>query len=104
MNRIHASVAGLFVVLSLSSLSACSVVRGESSVSQYSTDTAITTKVKTKLVQSDEVSATRVHVETNNRTVLLSGFVKTKAQARAVVRIARSVEDVKAVENKLVVK
>lgn len=104
MNRFLAVIASFFIAFSLFSLSACSVVRGESSVSQYSNDTAITTKVKAKLVQSDEVSATRVHVETNRGVVLLSGFVKTKAQVRAAVRIANSVEGVKSVENKLVVR
>lgn len=79
----------------------CQPLRGERSVKQYADDAAITAKVKAKLVQSEEISATQVHVETDQGVVLLSGFVKTAEQARAAARIAQSVEGVKSVRNNL---
>lgn len=84
-------------------LSGCQVMRGETSVSQYTDDSVITTRVKAKLVQSDQVSATRVSVETNRGVVLLSGFVRDQHQAMVATSIARSVRGVRAVKNRLVV-
>lgn len=95
--------AALVLPLAFASLTSCSVVRGESSVSEYSNDAATTATIKAKLVQSDEVSATRVHVETKNGVVLLSGFVRTSHQKAAAGRIASSVKEVKQVRNQLVV-
>lgn len=60
-------------------------------------DTWITTKVKTELLASSEVSGTDIKVETVNGTVKLSGMA-TKAQADKAASIARNIDGVKSVD------
>lgn len=96
-------ILAMTAALSSVALSGCQVVRGESSLAQYSSDSQITTAVKLKLAQSDQVSATRVHVETESGTVLLSGFAQDMHQKRIAGRLAKSVEGVKAVKNQIVI-
>lgn len=98
--RVFFSVLALMAV---AHFSGCQVMRGESTISQYSDDSAITARVKTKLVRSDQVSASRVTVETNRGVVLLSGFVQDQHQADVATSIARSVSGVASVRNRLVV-
>lgn len=88
-------MAGLFIT-------GCQVVRGERTVSQYSQDSNITSKVKYRLAKNDEVSASRVRVETDKGVVLLSGFVLNSHQKAVASRVAKSVDGVKAVKNNLV--
>ena len=58
-----------------------------------SEDTWITAKVKTKLLQTKEVSAANVKVVTENRTVYLMGLVN-RAEGKAAVEAARFVDGV----------
>jgi osmotically-inducible protein OsmY len=70
---------------------------------QYVDDTAVTTKVKSKLATDETVSALDVHVETVKGTVRLSGFVKNPDHKRRAEQLAWSVEGVHSVDNGLVV-
>ncbi len=88
--------------MSMALLTGCQVVRGERTVSQYSEDSSITSKVKYRLAKSDEVSNSRVRVETDKGVVLLSGFVVSDHQKAVAAQIAKSVSGVKAVKNNLV--
>ncbi|WP_371827430.1 BON domain-containing protein [Cupriavidus sp. KK10] len=47
---------------------------------QSVSDSAITTKVKTKLLATKDLKSTGIHVKTRNGTVNLSGSVPTKEQ------------------------
>ena len=79
-------------------LGGCAVTDHQSSVGQYVDDTTITSRVKTRFAKDDQVSASRIQVETLNGTVQLSGFAKSaaeKAQAEALAREAKGVKDVK---------
>lgn len=67
-------------------------------------DTAITTRIKADLVKERDLSSTAIHVETVKGTVMLSGFVNSKAEADRAVEVARSVEGVKKVESAIKVK
>ncbi len=67
-------------------------------------DTAITTRVKADLVKERDLSSTGIHVETVKGTVMLSGFVNSKAEADRAVEVARSVDGVKKVESAIKVK
>ncbi|WP_419419572.1 BON domain-containing protein [Legionella sp. D16C41] len=89
---------------SLVILSGCQVMSGERSVNQYSSDAAITTSVKAALMNNTGLPASRVHVETDKGTVLLSGFVKTYQQKIKAGQLASQIEGVKVVENNLVVR
>ena len=67
-------------------------------------DTAITAKVKAALSESSETSAMRIHVQTANKAVLLGGFANSRAEKDAAARVARSVNGVRSVLNKIDVK
>ena len=67
-------------------------------------DSVITTKVKTALMTDNVGKGGDTSVETRKGDVLLSGFVDDQAQADKEVEIARNIEGVHSVENKLMVK
>lgn len=96
-------IFSMMLVVILAVITGCSVMRGETSAQQYANDTTITTQIKAKLVQSDMLGADKVHVETRNRIVQLSGFVNSSWQAREAQRIAMTVDGVRGVRNDLVV-
>lgn len=85
----------------LVALAGCSVVSGERSLNQYTDDASITASVKSQLIRSNEVPASRVSVETDKGVVLLSGFVTNNSQKQAAERIAGSTKGVKKVVNSL---
>jgi hyperosmotically inducible protein len=68
----------------------------------YVKDSAITTKVKTKLAAQHVTSLGRIHVDTDkNGVVWLSGSAKTHEAAEKAESIARQTEGVKAVHNNI---
>ncbi|NUA28278.1 BON domain-containing protein [Cupriavidus basilensis] len=74
-----------------------SAEKAEESVS----DSAITTKVKTKLLTTKDLKSTGIHVKTKNGTVNLSGSVPTKEQHQIAIDATRNVEGVSAVNDEL---
>ncbi|MEW6131625.1 MAG: BON domain-containing protein [Pseudomonadota bacterium] len=72
------------------------VISGVSSLTSDANDTAITTKVKARLLDSDKVSANHVKVVTETATVYLMGLV-TRDEGEAAARIAASTSGVKSV-------
>ena len=69
------------------------------SAGQTVDDSAITTKVKSKMMAEKGLPASNIHVETNNGDVLLSGHVDTGAEKNRAAEIARSVDGVRKVQN-----
>ena len=67
-------------------------------------DTVLTAKVKSALVQNQEMKGFDIKVETRKGTVLLSGFVDNQARADRAIATARAVEGVKGVENGMTLK
>jgi hyperosmotically inducible protein len=67
-------------------------------------DSIITTKIKSGLLADPIVKGLDPKVETHKGTVQLSGFVEDQAQMDRVIEIARAVDGVKNVENKMSVK
>jgi len=72
-------------------------------------DSAITTEVKglllkDQLLNSAGYNALKVHVETINGVVLLTGEVKTEQQKEKAEEVAKSVGGVKGIFNKLDIK
>ncbi len=59
-------------------LTSCSSTSTTESTSEYVDNAAITTKVKSKLVSNDIMSASNIEVESYKGTVILAGFVKTE--------------------------
>lgn len=67
-------------------------------------DSLITTKVKSALLADSAVKATDILVQTDKGEVLLSGLVANRSQADRAMQIARNIEGVKSVNDKLTVK
>jgi len=67
-------------------------------------DAVITAKVKTALSTDSQSSAADTSVDTRKGEVVLSGFVDSRAQADHEVQLARAVEGVKSVDDKLTVR
>jgi hyperosmotically inducible periplasmic protein len=67
-------------------------------------DSVITTKVKSALLTDTGSKGSETSVETRKGEVILSGFVDNQAQADREVQLAKAVEGVRSVDNKLMVK
>ena len=67
-------------------------------------DAVITTKVKSTLLADSVGRGGDTSVETRKGDVLLSGFVDSQAQADREVQLAKGVEGVQSVQNKLMIK
>jgi hyperosmotically inducible periplasmic protein len=64
-------------------------------------DTVVTSKVKSALLADPDVKSFDLKVETRGGEVMLSGFVGNQAQADRAIQVARGVEGVKVVSNKM---
>jgi osmotically-inducible protein OsmY len=64
-------------------------------------DSVITTRVKAALLADPDVSGQKVSVETVDGVVQLSGFVGSAASANRAADIARRVDGVRAVQNRV---
>lgn len=82
----------------------CSGGDTRQSTGQYIDDSAITAKVKSKLLSDDEVSGLAVEVETYKGVVQLSGFVDSNDEKRRAENLAEDVPGVRNVQNDLQVK
>lgn len=76
----------------------------ESSVGDKIDDAALVTKIKANLLSSSDVDGLDVNVDAKNGVVTLSGTATSEAERTAAVRIARSADGVKAVDNRIMVK
>ncbi|MCT4714828.1 molecular chaperone OsmY [Enterobacteriaceae bacterium H18W14] len=70
-------------------------------VGNFMDDSSITAKVKAALVDDENIKSTDISVKTDNKVVTLSGFVETQAQAEQAVSVAKGVEGVSSVSDKL---
>ncbi|CBA27764.1 Osmotically-inducible protein Y [Cronobacter turicensis z3032] len=70
-------------------------------VGNFMDDSAITAKVKAALVDDEQIKSTDISVKTEKSVVTLSGFVESQAQAEEAVKIAKGVEGVASVSDKL---
>jgi len=66
-------------------------------------DAGITARIKTALIADQAVNGVDINVDTNGGKVTLSGHLPNQAQVDRALQIARGVEGVKAVENRLMV-
>src|SRR5262245_66646723 len=62
-------------------------------------DAMITTKVKAEFAKDKTVSATKIHVDTDNGVVTLAGTAKSKSEAEHAVTLAKNVSGVASVKN-----
>lgn len=75
----------------------------DTSIGQKVDDTVITSKVKAALLADPDVSGTAIQVETLRGDVQLSGFVKSPLQAQRALDLARRVEGVNRVINRMTI-
>ncbi len=97
-------IAPPLIALALLTLSGCAVTRGQESVGNYIDDAAITSTVKTRFIESKDVDAASIKVETLKGTVMLSGFAKNATEKSQAQVIARGVSGVRSVENGIVIR
>ena len=77
---------------------------GVEKTGEVATDTWITSRIKTKMVGEDVLKDSDVHVSTTDHVVTLTGYVKSAAGREKAASIARDVEGVKSVVNKIAVR
>lgn len=70
-------------------------------VGNFMDDSSITAKVKAALVDHDSIKSTDISVKTDDKVVTLSGFVESQAQAEQAVTVAKGVEGVSSVSDRL---
>jgi hyperosmotically inducible protein len=94
-------VAGVFIV----GLGGCATDRTATernqTVTEKTEDGWITTKIKSEFVLDKTVSATGIHVNTDNGVVHLSGVARNQDEANRAIQIARSVKGVRSVRNEM---
>ena len=103
MNRLK-RISAFFLAIAFASMLGCAGSATQESTGEYVTDTWITTKVKTALVDDPLVKATEVNVETFKGVVQLSGFVSSSAAMSQAVRVAGGIKGVSSVRNDMRVK
>jgi hyperosmotically inducible protein len=90
-------------MLAMLTLVACSSTSGRTAGENID-DATITAQVKSKLAAEKVSTLTKVDVDTNLRTVYLSGVVTSEEMKQRAASIARSVKGVNAVVNNLSVR
>ena len=70
-------------------------------VGNFMDDSTITAKVKAALVDHESIKSTDISVKTDQKVVTLSGFVESQPQAEEAVKVAKGVEGVSSVSDKL---
>ena len=103
MNQLKRLSALLFAAVILTVMG-CAGDRTHESTGEYMSDTWITTKVKTALVDDPLVKAREVNVETFKGVVQLSGFVSSREAMSQAIRVTGGIEGVKSVKNDMRIK
>lgn len=79
-------------------------LRERAQAARYAEDSFITAKVKTALLREKDLKSLDVSVETYDKEVLLSGFVKDEGQRRKALHAAAGVAGVEGVKDGLAVR
>jgi osmotically-inducible protein OsmY len=98
------TLGAAFAALVLVTASGCAVTRGQESVGAYIDDSAITSSVKARFVESNSVDASSISVETMKGTVMLSGFAKNSTERTTAETLAMKVPGVVGVKNQIAVR
>jgi len=104
MLNARTTLAAIVTAVALTTMGGCAVLRDQQTAGAYVDDAAITASVKAKLVESKQVDAGAINVETLNGTVQLAGFAKSATEKAAAETIAGGVKHVKAVRNSIVIR
>lgn len=85
-------------------LTACASTKNQESSGEYVDNTAISLKVKARLLANKETKGTSIDVESYKGTVILSGFIDSDDERNKAINIAKSVQGVKEVKSALYIK
>ena len=88
----------------MAAFTGCAATQKHESTGQYVDDSAITTKVKTAILEEESLKMLQINVKTFKGIVQLSGFVDSAQRVDKAGDIARRIEGVVKVENDLIVK
>ncbi|MEQ1557733.1 MAG: BON domain-containing protein [Methyloglobulus sp.] len=91
-------VFAVALVISLG-INGCTSTPTKESTGQFVDDSAITTKVKAKLLDDPVVSGLRISVETYKGIVQLSGFANSSAEINQAEALAQQTDGVRSVRN-----
>ena len=97
-------IAAALAAPALAFTAGCSSTPTSESAGEYTSDSAITARVKAALLADPGLKSLAVSVETYRGAVLLSGFVNSDVQIQKAVAVTRSVSGVQSVNNDLHVK
>lgn len=103
MRSLKALTTLTFVALVSVALAACTSTTGKTAGENVD-DTTITSEVKAKLAAEKVSTLTKIGVETDRRTVYLTGTVDNAEMRSRAEQIARSVKHVSSVVNNLTVR
>jgi len=104
MNNVLRTMTAAFVLASALALGACAETKTTESTGAYIDDAAITTKVKTAILQDPMLKVLQINVKTYKNVVQLSGFVDTAQMKARAGTVASQVSGVTSVQNDLIVK
>jgi len=104
MNKVLKTMTVAFVLTSALAIGACAGTRNSESTGAYVDDTAITSKVKTAILQDPALKVMQISVKTYKNVVQLSGFVDTPQMIARAGMVASNVSGVASVQNDLIVK
>lgn len=104
MNSIVRTIALTLAVSSSLALGACAQSQTRESTGAYVDDTAITSKVKTAILQDPALKVMQIQVTTYKNVVQLSGFVDSQQTIAHAGTVASRVAGVTSVKNDLVLK
>lgn len=90
--------------ISLGGLHGCAVARDQSTAGEYVDDATITAKIKARFIESRDVDAAAINIDTLKGEVQLSGFAKSATEKSTAEKIAKDVTGVRSVKNNLVVR
>ena len=94
-----------FAVLFLGLTAACAPTQERRGTGEFVDDATLTARVKTSLLKEEGIKeAAAINVDTYRGVVSLAGFLDNQDMIRRAVSVARGVEGVREVQNKLSVK
>ncbi len=93
-----------FIASALVVLVSCASTEKRESLGEYVDNSAISSKIKTKLISEDNISSTSIDVETYKGHVILSGFVDNEVQKQKALKLAKETKGVVEVKDALIVK
>jgi len=102
--NIYLRISLLSLTLLLAFALGCASTPTTEGTGEYIDDSAITAKVKTAILQEQSLKSAEINVETFKGVVQLSGFVSSQANISTALKVAKTVDGVKAVRNDMRIK